>query len=513
MIRDLHRVLDLVESGFQRHRVLVVGDLMLDQYLWGEVNRISPEAPVPVLRSVRRTNVPGGAGNVAMNLAGLGIQASLAGFTGADEDGRVLRQQLTEAGIDTEPVCDWQRPTISKTRVMAGRQQLMRLDVETPETPSTQEIDALLKGLEAQLAGTDCVILSDYAKGALPERVCQFVIGEARQRGIPVLVDPKGSDFAKYRGATTICPNLLELAACTGVPAQDLDTLLAKGRALLAPLALDYLSVTMSERGIRVLRHEPRHDLHAAAQAREVYDVSGAGDTVIATLAAAAAAGLDLESAIQLANVAAGIAVSRVGTVPIDRASLLSVLSNELARSSREKIVDRAALIARAAQWRARGETVVFTNGCFDLLHIGHIALLEDSHRMGDHLVIGINSDASVARLKGPARPIVGEKERARILAALASTDAIVIFEEDTPLATIEALRPDVLVKGGDYTEATVVGAQQVRAWGGRVAIVPTVAGFSTTNIVNRMTAAADAQNGTRPNARRDPQAAAQEKA
>ncbi|MHB1744738.1 MAG: D-glycero-beta-D-manno-heptose 1-phosphate adenylyltransferase, partial [Acidobacteriaceae bacterium] len=227
----------------------------------------------------------------------------------------------------------------------------------------------------------------------------------------------------------------------------------------------------------------------AVALAREVYDVSGAGDTVIATLAAAAAAKLDLESAIQLANVAAGIVVSRVGTVPIDRANLLATLSVELAASTQEKVVDRAGLMARAVQWRNLGETIVFTNGCFDLLHIGHITLLENAHRMGDHLVLGINSDASTRRLKGPTRPIVGENDRARILAALASTDAIVIFDEDTPLETIEALRPHVLVKGGDYTEETVVGADLVRSWGGRVAIVPTVAGFSTTNLVQKMSA------------------------
>ncbi len=494
MIRDLHRVLNLVESGFQRYRVLVVGDLMLDQYVWGDVHRISPEAPVPVLRSVRRTNVAGGAANVAMNLVGLGAQVSLAGFLGADEDARTLRGLLSSSNVATDALCVWQRPTISKTRVMAGRQQLMRLDVETPELPSASEVDSLLQLLDAQIAQADSIILSDYAKGALPERVCQYVIAEARKRNIPVLVDPKGSNFSKYRHATTICPNLQELAICTGVSTLDPDALMDAARVLLGPLALDYLTVTMSERGIRVLRANPAEDVRAAAQAREVYDVSGAGDTVIATLAATAAARLDLESAIQLANVAAGIVVSRVGTVPIDRANLLATLSSELTLSTQEKVVDRAGLIARAAQWRHRGESIVFTNGCFDLLHIGHITLLEDAHRMGDHLVLGINSDASVQRLKGPARPIVGENERARILSALASTDAIVIYEEDTPLETIEALRPDVLVKGGDYTDATVVGAELIRSWGGRVAIVPTVAGFSTSNIIKKMTAS-DATN------------------
>ncbi len=489
MIRDLHRVLDLIQSGFQRHRVLVIGDLMLDQYVWGDVSRISPEAPVPVLRSIRRTHVAGGAANVAMNLAGLGIQVSLAGFLGVDDDAEIVRGLLLKAGIAADAVCVWERPTISKTRVMAGWQQLIRLDVETPDAPSQAEIDSLLRCLADQVSSADCIIFSDYAKGVLPEHVCQSVIAQARKRGIPVLVDPKGGSFSKYRGATTICPNLQELAACTGVGVQDAGALMTAGRALIAPLALEYLTVTMSERGIRVLHQEPERDLHAAAQAREVYDVSGAGDTVIATLAAAAAAELDLESAIQLANAAAGIVVSRVGTVPIDRDSLLASLSTELVLSTQEKVVDRAGLLARAAQWRNRGETIVFTNGCFDLLHIGHITLFEDAHRMGDHLVIGLNSDASVRRLKGPRRPIVGEKERARILAALASTDAIVIFEEDTPLAMIEALRPDVLIKGGDYTEATVVGAELVRGWGGRVAIVPTVAGFSTGSIVQKLSA------------------------
>ena len=501
MIRDLHRVLDLVESGFQRHRVLVVGDLMLDQYLWGDVSRISPEAPVPVLRSAHRTSVAGGAANVAMNLVGLGTQVSLAGFLGKDETAQTLRGLLDGAGIGTDAVCVWKRPTISKTRVMAGRQQLMRLDVEAPELPFEAEIDSLLGSLNAQIAGADSIVLSDYAKGALPERICQHVITEARKRNIPVLVDPKGSGFSKYRQATTICPNLQELAICTGVSLQEPERLLAAGRALVPPLMLDYLTVTMSERGIRVVHRDAEQDLHAAAVAREVYDVSGAGDTVIATLAAAAAAKLDLESAIQLANIAAGIVVSRVGTVPIDRANLLATLSVELAASTQEKVVDRAGLIARAAQWRDRGETIVFTNGCFDLLHIGHITLLENAHRMGDRLVLGINSDASARRLKGPTRPLVGENERARILAALASTDAIIIFDEDTPLATIEALRPHVLVKGGDYTEATVVGADLVRNWGGRVAIVPTVAGFSTSNLVQKIGAGAgkNASNEPKP--------------
>ncbi|HEX4022545.1 MAG TPA: bifunctional D-glycero-beta-D-manno-heptose-7-phosphate kinase/D-glycero-beta-D-manno-heptose 1-phosphate adenylyltransferase HldE [Acidobacteriaceae bacterium] len=489
MIRNLHRALELVETGFTRYSVLSIGDIMLDCYIMGDVNRISPEAPVPVLRSVRRTHVPGGAANVAMNLAGLGIHTILAGFVGKDEEADTLRALLQEAKIDCAALCAWQRPTISKTRVMSGRQQLLRLDVESSDAPASAEIDRLLASLDTPLASVDAIILSDYAKGALPERVCQYVLQKARARNIPVLVDPKERDFRKYRGATTICPNLQELSVCTGVSPTELDPLMDAGRALIASLGLDYLTVTLSERGIRLLHRDAEQSFHAPARAREVFDVSGAGDTVIATLAASAAAGLDLESSVQLANIAAGIIVAKIGTVPIDRASLLGHLSGDLALNTEEKVLSRPALLARAAQWRSRGQRVVFTNGCFDLLHIGHITLLQDAHRMGDRLVIGVNSDASVSRLKGPSRPIVRENERARILAALASTDAIVVFEEDTPVELIRLLQPDVLVKGGDYTEATVVGAADVRSWGGRVEIVPTVAGFSTTNLVQKMSA------------------------
>jgi D-beta-D-heptose 7-phosphate kinase/D-beta-D-heptose 1-phosphate adenosyltransferase len=487
MVRNLHQALGLIESGFIRHGVLAIGDVMLDRYVMGDVHRISPEAPVPVLRSMHTTNVPGGAANVAMNLAGLGVQTTLAGFVGPDENAGTLRNLLATANIDCSPLCTWQRPTISKTRVMSGRQQLLRLDVESTEAPASVEIDCLLASLDLPLARVDAVILSDYAKGALPERVCQYVLQKARARKVPVLVDPKGRDFRKYRGATTICPNLQELSACTGVATTEFGPLMEAARSLLAPLELDYLTVTLSERGIRVEHRDPALSFHAPARAREVFDVSGAGDTVIATLAASAAAGLDLESSVQLANVAAGVIVGKVGTVPIDRASLLAQLTGDLALNTEEKVLSRAALLDRAAQWRARGQRIVFTNGCFDLLHIGHITLLQEAHRMGDRLVIGVNSDASVRRLKGPTRPIVPEAERAQVLAALASTDAIVIFEEDTPLQLLRLLQPEVLVKGGDYTVSTVVGAEEVRSWGGRVEIVPTVAGFSTSNLVQKI--------------------------
>ena len=307
---------------------------------------------------------------------------------------------------------------------------------------------------------------------------------------MPILVDPKTKDFSKYSGATTVCPNLRELAMATGVEAHDTERMLAAARMQMEEHDFKFLTVTMSEKGIRILDRErgPEGDYYSPAKTREVYDVSGAGDTVIATLAAALAGGLHIHTAVELANLAAGIVVGKVGTVPIAQHELIAALTPSMGITSGEKILSAERVQRRVAEWRAAGETVVFTNGCFDLLHVGHIALLEDCRRFGSKLVLGLNSDASVSRLKGPARPIVGERERALVMAALASVDAVVLFEEDTPLELIQALKPDVLVKGGDYTVESVVGHEDVIARGGRVEIVPTVEGFSTTNIVKKLT-------------------------
>jgi D-beta-D-heptose 7-phosphate kinase/D-beta-D-heptose 1-phosphate adenosyltransferase len=327
-------------------------------------------------------------------------------------------------------------------------------------------------------------VLSDYAKGVLTEPVCRKLIRMARDRGIPVIVDPKGKDFSRYRGATTICPNLAELAVAGGTAAADMESTLRVGETLLSKLNVESLTVTLSERGIVVLDGKTRE--HAAASARQVFDVSGAGDTVVAVLALCLSAGLERKASLQLANMAAGIVVSKVGTVPVQHFELMAALSGELGHSSSEKVLDHQQLLLRSAEWRAAGDRVVFTNGCFDLLHVGHIALLEQARREGDRLVVGLNSDSSVKRLKGSTRPVVGEHERAKLLAALSAVDAVVVFEEDTPLETILDLRPDVLVKGEDYTVETIVGAQEMHSWGGRVRIIPIVAGFSTTGLIAR---------------------------
>jgi len=493
MLPELHSILNLLEGGFSQLKVLVVGDIMLDRYIHGEVERISPEAPVPVLRHAQRYERAGGAANVAMNLAGLGCQAFLSGFWGSDTEQGELQTILERVGVDTVGVVSSSLPTISKTRIVGRNQQLLRLDIESRDTPPAVEMDRLIERATSLVDKVHAVVLSDYAKGALSRELCESVIRVARERGVPVLADPKTPDLSKYSGATSVCPNLGELSLATGIPWHQTDALLNAGQQQVAQHDLQFLTVTMSEKGIGVLWPERRY--HSPARAREVFDVSGAGDTVIATIAASLAGGLKIETAIDLANLAAGIVVGKMGTVPIAQHELIAALTPSTNLTAGDKILDRDRVSRRVAEWRASGETIVFTNGCFDLLHVGHITLLEDCRRFGTKLVLGLNADASVCRLKGPTRPIVGERERARVMAALASVDAVVLFEEDTPLELIRALQPNVLVKGGDYTIETVVGHEEVLAFGGRVEIVPTVEGFSTTNIVRKLIATQEKEN------------------
>jgi D-beta-D-heptose 7-phosphate kinase / D-beta-D-heptose 1-phosphate adenosyltransferase len=492
MLPELHSILNLLEGGFSQLRVLVIGDIMLDRYIHGDVERISPEAPVPVIRHAQRYERAGGAANVAMNLAGLGCQTFLAGLWGNDAEQVELATIVERAGINTVGVVSSSLPTISKTRIVGRTQQLLRLDIESRDPIPAIEAQRLQERATELVGKVHAVILSDYAKGALSAPLCEAIIRTARSAGIPVLADPKTPDFSKYTGATTVCPNLGELSTATGIAAHHTDELLAAGQALVAEHDFKFLTVTMSEKGITVLRAPSPENAgiyHSPARAREVFDVSGAGDTVIATLAACLAGGLKVEIAVELANLAAGIVVSKVGTVPIAGHELVAALTPSSGLTAGEKILDLERIKLRVAEWRASGETIVFTNGCFDLLHVGHITLLEDCRRFGSKLVLGLNADASVCRLKGPTRPIVAETERARVMAALAAVDAVVLFEEDTPLELIRALKPNVLVKGGDYSIDTVVGHEDVLASGGRVEIVPTVEGFSTTNIVKKLTA------------------------
>lgn len=436
---------------------------------------------------MHRNDRAGGAANVAANIAGLGARSTLIGFIGSDEEGHLLRECLGTTGVSERLLSVSSHPTTSKLRILGGNQQMLRLDVEKASTFAEDAYLKLRDAVADVMPEVDAVILSDYAKGVLTEDVCQAIIAMANRAGVPVLVDPKQRSFVRYRGATTICPNLHELAIATATTSENMEQSLAAGQGLVEDLGLSYLTVTLGEKGIAAL-HKGGREIYPAV-ARQVFDVSGAGDTVIATLSLSLASGLGVSTAMQLANIAAGVVVSKVGTVPITSNDLLASLMPEIGLNTDEKVVELNDLLKRLSAWRSRNESIVFTNGCFDLLHVGHISLLQQARREGDRLIVAINSDASVSGLKGPARPIVGERERAYVLAALAVVDAVVVFGESTPLELIKALRPDVIVKGGDYTEEAVVGAQEVRSWGGRVKIVPTVEGFSTTRLIERATA------------------------
>lgn len=489
MFRDLQKVLDVVKRGFMGRRVLVVGDLMLDRYLWGAVERISPEAPVPVVRLDHKTHVAGGAANVASNLRSLGCEVFLAGVVGADEDGRQLLELLRNSGIGTAAILAApDRPTICKTRILGGRQQMLRVDVEKAGELSPGVQNILLTGIEAQISSCSAIILSDYGKGLLSDSVCQAIIRRGQELSIPTFVDPKGLHYEKYAGCDVISPNRLELAAATSTDYSDLELLLQKGERLRTDFGIKHLVVTLGELGITLL--EAGGVQRFPALAREVFDVSGAGDTVVATMGAVIAAGLPLDEAIRIANVAAGIVVGKLGTVPISGDELLARLASDGETSQADKICSLETLMKRVAQWRVAGQRIVFTNGCFDLLHVGHLALLEQAKREGDCLVVALNTDRSVRVLKGAGRPIISEDARAKIVAALPSIDAVVLFDGETPLDLIRAIRPNVLVKGGDYSEEEVVGANDMKSWGGKVSLIPLVEGSSTTEILKRAIAA-----------------------
>ena len=494
----IHRaqVLQRIQDGFAGRTLLVVGDLMLDRYLWGEVSRISPEAPVPVVRLIQETENGGGAANVALNLASLGLQARVVGWIGSDSEGQRLCDLLNRAGVDTQAVQRVPgRSTITKTRIIGGHQQMLRLDREAGPPLEAATLAACLRAALQQLTQEPRphgVLLSDYGKGVLSEEMCQTLIQAARAAHIPILVDPKGMDYRKYRGATVITPNRRELTEAVAtqerqrIAPADLNHLLAAGERLRAALAIDLLAVTLSEQGIALLEAK-QVARRIPAMAREVYDVSGAGDTVISTLAAALAAQLQPLDALHLANLAAGVVVAKLGTAPISRAELLAALSSEECWQQSDKIATLAAAQEKTDQWRRQGERIVFTNGCFDLLHAGHVTYLEKARQLGKRLVVGLNTDRSVRLLKGPTRPVIHEADRARVLAAMAAVDLVILFDAETPLHLIRTLRPDILAKGADYSENQVVGGEEVKSWGGAVALVPLVEGRSSSRIMARI--------------------------
>ncbi|MCK9383859.1 MAG: bifunctional D-glycero-beta-D-manno-heptose-7-phosphate kinase/D-glycero-beta-D-manno-heptose 1-phosphate adenylyltransferase HldE [Nevskia sp.] len=470
-----------VVPAFDRARVLVAGDVMLDRYWQGPTGRISPEAPVPVVRIQKDETRPGGAANVALNVAALGGAARLLGVVGADEAAQKLSAALLEKQVQPDFVESARCPTITKLRILSRNQQLIRLDFE--------ESLAVLGGFDradylarfkAALAETAVVVLSDYGKGTLADAA--DLIAAARAAGRPVLVDPKGSDWRPYHGATMITPNLTELEAVVG-PCPDEATIVAKGNALRATLALDALLVTRSEAGMTLLTpNQP--PLHLPTEAREVFDVTGAGDTVIATFAAALAAGQDFAQAARIANLAAGIVVGKLGTATVSPAELLRAVRRQHEDDS--AVLSEDELLERVALAHAQGQVVVMTNGCFDLLHVGHVRYLEAARKLGDVLIVAVNTDDSVKRLKGPTRPLNNTADRMRMLAALKCVDWVVPFAEDTPERLITHVLPNLLVKGGDYKPEAIAGYDAVTGNGGQVVVLDFYEGYSTTRIIER---------------------------
>jgi D-beta-D-heptose 7-phosphate kinase/D-beta-D-heptose 1-phosphate adenosyltransferase len=462
-----------------------LGDLVLDLFVYGSIERISPEAPVPVLTANSFKYSPGCAANVAANIASLGARPTLMGVVGSDQNARELASALggEEKGINFVPIVDQSRRTIIKTRYIAGSQQVVRVDQEDTSSIGTSVEDQLLEAFGAAVGDCDVVIISDYKKGVLTDRVLRGAIALARQADRPVLVDPKRTRLADYRGATLIKPNRKELRAATGLPCEtDEEAEVAAGRAVAETDAM--ILLTRSEQGMSLFQQH-RAPLHARAEAREITDVSGAGDTVIAVLSVAVAAGLEIGKAVTVANTAAGIVAGKLGTATLQIAELNRGLdANSHGFDSR--ILDLETALRCRAEWRQQGLVCGFTNGCFDLIHPGHITLLAQAKKVCDRLIVALNSDDSIRRLKGPKRPLQHERARAYVMASVGHVDGVMIFEEDTPLRLIEALKPDVLVKGADYREDQVVGGDLVKSWGGQVLLVDLVENQSTTSIVKR---------------------------
>lgn len=479
-------LLDTVKHfGNRSQHILVIGDVMLDRYLIGDVGRISPEAPVPVVLLKTQNERAGGAANVAANLSLLGIKTHIIGCVGNDDLAKTLLGLLREMNVDASGICTSNnRPTIAKTRVLSGHQQMMRLDQESNAAFTQEENAQILDAIQNQLALKPAiVILSDYAKGLLSQEICEQIITQCNTQHIPVLVDPKGHDYSKYKGATALTPNKKETAELCATSIHDPD-LINKAATLKNSLNLQFLAVTRGEEGISLLDNNA-HLLPATA--KQVFDVSGAGDTVIATLAAGLMHDLSPLESLQLANIAAGVVVGKVGTVPINRDDLVEALTSEQTSEQAHKICDLTQLMQKVETWKKANQKIVFTNGCFDLLHAGHVTYLEAAKKRGDKLILGLNTDRSVSAIKGPTRPVVHENDRARVLAALESVDAVILFDEDTPLNLINTIKPHVIAKGSDYSADQVVGGKEVQSWGGEIALIDLVEGRSTSNIIKKM--------------------------
>ncbi len=476
--------LSLDLTALNQAKVMVIGDVMLDSYWSGNTQRISPEAPVPVVHVQDHYQRPGGAANVALNLAALGCNATLLGVIGNDSAGKTLVDDLSAKGVTTRLVVSDTDKTITKLRVMSRNQQLIRLDTEDGFNQFNHS--ALLEAALACLPHTDVVIISDYNKGTL-RPILRELLSTCKRQNVTVLVDPKGSDFSIYENATLLTPNMSEFEAVAGKPASE-DEFANRAQQLIQQHKFDSLLVTRSEKGMSLFQHQA--DVFSLpAQVREVFDVTGAGDTVIATLAAGIGAGYSLHDAVKLANLAAGIVVGKMGTATASQQELqVAIAAQQHSQvTTRMGVVELPELVQQVALARAKGETIVFTNGCFDILHAGHVHYLQEARKLGDRLIVGINSDESIRRLKGETRPVNTLENRMTVLAALQSVDWVVPFTDDTPAHLIDSIVPDKLIKGGDYTPEEIVGYDTVINAGGEVTVIDLVAGCSTSNIISKI--------------------------
>jgi D-beta-D-heptose 7-phosphate kinase/D-beta-D-heptose 1-phosphate adenosyltransferase len=480
------RLAHLDLKGFAALKVLVAGDFMLDEYLWGKVERISPEAPVAVVDIQRETRTLGGAGNVVNNLVALGARVEVLGLVGDDHPASVLRSELVRLGVGVAGLfTDPGRCTSRKTRVMGDSQQMVRIDRESRAPAAPRFVAAAREYLHTCLAGVHAVVLSDYAKGVLTPALLREIIGQGKDRGLPVVVDPKGQDYSGYAGATVLTPNRREAELAVGRSLARREELVKAGARLREKLGLDHLLITLGSEGM-MLFTAAGTAVHLPTQAREVFDVSGAGDTVSALMALGLASFRDPVLAAKLANLAAGVVVGKVGTAPIFRAEL----ERELGRADaglEGKIRTLPELALTVAHLQAQGKRVVFTNGCFDLLHGGHIKFLEDSRRLGDVLVVALDSDDSVRQVKGEGRPVIGQAERQRILAALTAVDYVTVFDSPQLPEILKTLKPDILTKGSNYPEKQVAGREIVTAYGGQVTLLPVTDPVSVSELIKRI--------------------------
>ena len=476
---------EFLTNSLPNLNIAVIGDVMVDRYVFGDVSRISPEAPVPVNRVSSVKEVLGGAGNVASNLANLDCHVYLGAVAGGDDHGRVLDNLLSADHIDTSGLIhDESRSTITKMRILGDRQQMMRLDFETITPITAAEEEQLISWLEELCQrGLQGIVISDYGKGVCTPTLLQHVFKLANIYQVQTIVDPKGADWSKYDGATCITPNVKELGECVGRKLENDDaTIVEAAKSVLANVDLEYIVATRSAKGITVIAKDGR-TWHNPATQQEVFDVSGAGDTVVSLIMTCLASGLSMRLALHIANGAAGIVVSKVGTYPIHRSELLDLWHSYKHSVQSKPLYTKEEMKQLIAQWQNKGETVVFTNGCFDILHRGHITYLQEAAQLGDHLIIGLNSDASVRRLKGETRPIVREEDRAALLSALRCIDGVVLFEEDTPAELLAYLRPNTLVKGGDYKIEDIIGRESVD----HVEVLSFKEGYSTSDIVGKI--------------------------